>query len=60
MKKDMNYRRFHITIGNDRESPDKSGKCEFCTEKKVNIVQWENDRTEFHAIYCSKSKNETF
>ena len=44
----------------DQERSRKSGNCEFYTEANVNIVQWENERTKFHVIYCSKSKNEMF
>ena len=51
---------FSKNIGNNRESPNKSGNCEFCSEANFNNEQWANERTEIQAISCSKSKNETF
>ena len=46
-------RRYHVRIGNGRESPEEYRNCEFRTELNVNIVQWENEPTECHNIYCS-------
>ena len=37
-----------------------SPEIEFCTKSKVNIVQWENDHTLFHAVYFSKSNMRHF